>query len=255
MTLIQLISTAAPPRPLDQPSRGCATPMAMALTAMAALAYLTGPSVHTWRSSSPRGRARELFAYEGDSSSTNVQTEGGLSWTTMVKGDGEAPSAGQVVLLSYTATLARTGQLLDSNTAFQFEWGCDPVMQPNRRFAWGVPASASPLLPLFQEAIEGAVIGESRRVNVPPSSEFASLEEETVQFLIELKAITTGPEANAYRASQFWKQANIGPFFIVATFVLFLQDDVQGLISSYLPSPMSMSERAAESFGSGIPGM
>ena len=39
-------------------------------------------------------------------------------------------------------------------------------MQRGRKFAWGTPASASPLLPLFQEAIDGMAIGDVRRVNV-----------------------------------------------------------------------------------------
>ena len=77
----------------------------------------------------------------------------------------------------------------------------------------------------------------------------ASLKDETVQFEIELKGITTGTDATLYRMAQFWKQANVGPFVIVAFFVLFLQQDLQELFQAFLPAPMSMSERAAESLG------
>ena len=151
--------------------------------------------------------------------------------------------------MSYKASLVSTSRVVDGNDNFDFIWGSDTKMQRGRKFAWGTPSSASPLLPLFQEAIDGMAIGDVRRVNVPPSSVFASLKDETVQFEIELKSITTGRDATLYRMGQFWKQINIGPFFLVAFFVLFLQDDVQNLFRAVVPEPMSMSERAAESLG------
>ena len=220
--------------------------MSLAMLAASAFAFTAGPlTMHPFH----RHRSCHVVAFENDPSTTNVQTENGLSWTLMRRGGGVTPVNDQIVVLSYTATLVSTSRVVDGNDNYEFVWGQDTKMQRGRKFAWGTPASASPLLPLFQEAIDGMAIGDVRRVNVPPSSVFASLKDETVQFEIELKGITTGTDATLYRMAQFWKQANIGPFVIVAFFVLFLQQDLQELFQAFLPAPMSMSERAAESLG------
>ena len=166
---------------------------------------------------------------------TYTKTKSGLSWITRAPGNGDVPQLGDIVSVAYQASLLSSGRVVDSSSEFSFVLGSTPIFERGREYAWGAPSRQSPLLPIFQEAMNGMLVGETRRINVLPNSEFATLPDETVQFELELIGVKTGVDVPVYWAGQVWKQVNIGPVFLTVLLLFFGPlPDVQRYLYSLL---------------------
>merc|ERR1740130_258965 len=96
------------------------------------------------------------------------------------------PEPSQTVTIAYKASYLSSGEIIEETAKSRplgFTLGSDS-------------------LPMFQEAVEGMAVGGTRRVMLPPSSKYSSLEEDTVQFDLELVAVKTAPEAALFKVQQ-----------------------------------------------------
>ena len=142
-------------------------------------------------------RSRPIIAYvgpdEGDKSQTQTvagtlmrNTPGGLKIKDLEIGEGPAVEADNIVSIRYVASLQSTGEIVDSSGSSTF----------NPPLTFGYDKG---VLPLFDEAIEGMAQGGKRRMLVLPSSEFAVVDDQTIEFEIEVVDVKSGTAANLYR--------------------------------------------------------
>ena len=136
-----------------------------------------------------------ILALDAQPTAAYNTTAGGLMLKSVRSGSGELPEPGQIVTVKYSTTLLGTGQVLDRIPEISFVLGTTRKQDPGRRFAWGAPSRTLDALPLLQEAMVGMRVGDSRRVSVPPSSEFVLLPGQTVQLELELVEIKAGRDA------------------------------------------------------------
>ena len=135
-----------------------------------------------------------------------VKSENGLSFKELDAGSGAMPEPLQTVTIAYKASYLSSGEIIEETAKSRplgFTLGSDS-------------------LPMFQEAVEGMAVGGTRRVMLPPSSKYSSLEEDTVQFDLELVAVKTAPEAALFKVQQ--AVGNNRNLFRFAFFVTFLPD-------------------------------
>ena len=212
---------------------------------LAALTLLTSPQLgfmpvyHQLPPKPPYRRAHAVVAYLDDMNSNLItdwtETDNGLSYKELARGTDELPKAGQIISITYTATLVSSGRVIDAT-------GDKPLS-----FVLGEEQ-----LPLFQEATQGMSVGGRRRVNVPSSKyaigmydptsgSTAKLEGETIQFEMELTGIQTGKDALLFRIVQ--NRENI---FRVALLLSFLPDILHAV--GVLPDAPS-SSFGTEGFG------
>merc|ERR1719424_1529709 len=134
------------------------------------------------------------------------KSENGLSFKELEAGSGAMPEPSQTVTIAYKASYLSTGEIIEETAKSRplgFTLGSDSA-------------------PMFQEAVEGMAVGGTRRVMLPPSSKYSSLEEETVQFDLELVAVKTAPEAALFKVQQaVGSNRNL---FRLALFSTFLPD-------------------------------
>ena len=157
-------------------------------------------------------RANNIFAYIGpeDESIPTLnagpmlykKTEGGLSYKDLEPGSESAVAEDAIVSIKYTATRMSTGEVVERT-------GSRPLT-----FERGNPADAPPI---FNEAVQGMRPGGTRRVLVLPSSQYAMLKDDTIDFEIELVEVKTGAAATWYKAQPYLQQAWRAYFFFVIT--------------------------------------
>ena len=134
----------------------------------------------------------DLDKIESTSATTWLRTpNSGLKYKELkVVRDSAVPVSGDIVELAYTATLLSTGRVVEETLEGQ-----------SLKFIFGQNDS----LPFFEEALVGMSVGGKRRVLLSVSSfPFSSgtEREDTLQFDVELKGITTGKEAIAFRVTR-----------------------------------------------------
>jgi hypothetical protein len=162
--------------------------------AVAPLAFL--PSMHPVSRTPPQTtRSRAAVAYldepnphqlsDARSVTRWTRTETGLSYRDDAEGDGDGLLPGQIVKISFTVTPDSTGQV---------------VVQGTEAFELGSRGTASNRF--FEEAISGLSVGGKRRVRVLPSSEYAIVTDDTVQFDIKVDKVLSGLEVLGYQAGQ-----------------------------------------------------
>ena len=134
----------------------------------------------------------DLDNIESSSVKTWLRTpNSGLKYKELkVVRDSAVPVAGDIVELAYTATLLSTGRVVEQT-----------VEGRSLKFIFGQNDS----LPFFEETLVGMSAGGKRRVllSVSPFPFSSGKErEDTLQFDVELKSITTGKEAIAFRVTR-----------------------------------------------------
>ena len=134
----------------------------------------------------------DLDNIESSSVKTWLRTpNSGLKYKELkVVRDSAVPVAGDIVELAYTATLLSTGRVVEQT-----------VEGRSLKFIFGQNDS----LPFFEETLVGMSAGGKRRVLLSVSPfPFSSGKErdDTLQFDVELKSITTGKEAIAFRVTR-----------------------------------------------------
>jgi hypothetical protein len=129
----------------------------------------------------------------------------------------------QIVSVAYTATLRSSGAIIDTTDGGRLL----------------TLAIGSNRLPLFLEAVDGMAVGGKRRLKLPPSSKFASLDED-VLFDLEVIEVKQGLDALAFRATS--NTGNIVRTAILLSFV----PDILGLLG-VIPDGSSLFD--ASSFG------
>jgi len=164
-------------------------------------------------------RARAPLAFEGgDVDEKDMQTykaaapatiysktPGGLSYKDLNAGEGDEVPTDAIVSISYTATLLSTGKIMEQTS-------------PNRAYTFKRGEARSDI---FDESIEGMKVGATRRVLVNPSSKWALLSDDTIDFEIELLEVKTGRSAAVYQAGGVVRQlVNTAFFFLIAQDVI-----------------------------------
>ena len=135
-----------------------------------------------------------------------VKTESGLSFKEIEAGSGAVPGPRETVTIAYKASFLSSGEIIEQTAA-------------SRPLTITLGAD---FLPMFQEAVEGMAVGGRRRVLMPPSSQYSRLEEETIQFELELVAVKTAREAALFKLQQ--AIGNNRNLFRLALFLTFLPD-------------------------------
>ena len=135
-----------------------------------------------------------------------VKTEGGLSFKEIEAGSGPVPGPRETVTIAYKASFLSSGEIVEQTSASR------PL----------TITLGSDFLPVFQEAVEGMAVGGTRRVLMPPSSQYSRLEEETIQFELELVGVKTAREASLFKVQQ--AIGNSRNLFRLALFLTFLPD-------------------------------
>merc|ERR1719269_581417 len=133
-----------------------------------------------------------------------VKTESGLSFKEIEAGSGAVPGPRETVTIAYKASFLSSGEIIEQTAA-------------SRPLTITLGAD---FLPMFQEAVEGMAVGGTRRVLMPPSSQYSRLEEETIQFELELVAVKTAREAALFKVQQ--AIGNNRNLFRLALFLNFL---------------------------------
>merc|ERR1719421_1619591 len=90
-----------------------------------------------------------------------VKTESGLSFKEIEAGSGAVPGPRETVTIAYKASFLSSGEIIEQTAA-------------SRPLTITLGAD---FLPMFQEAVEGMAVGGTRRVLMPPSSQYSRLEE------------------------------------------------------------------------------
>lgn len=133
----------------------------------------------------------DLDNIESSSVKTWLRTpNSGLKYKELkVVRDSAVPVAGDIVELAYTATLLSTGRVVEQT-----------VEGRSLKFIFGQNDS----LPFFEETLVGMSAGGKRRVllSVSPFPFSSGKEREELQIDVELKSITTGKEAIAFRVTR-----------------------------------------------------
>ena len=198
----------------------------LALSSLLTVSLLPGHSPFVMRHASPRSRIPLAFVGPDDQDKPAdfyqaaapamlyEKTPGGLSYKDLDAGEGgDKLLADSLVSISYTATLLSTGEVLEQTS-------------PNRPLTFKRGQARSEV---FDEAIEGMKVGGSRRVLVLPSSKWAILDKDTVDFEIKVVEIKTGASAAVYQAGGVARQlARTAFFFLIAQDVVNLLQGVSG---------------------------
>lgn len=124
------------------------------------------------------------------------KTESGLSYKDFETGTGEEIAADAFVSIRFTASVVSTGEEIQK-ASMSFQRGSN--------------------LELFDEAIEGMRVGGKRRVVLPPSSKFAALPEESVEFEIEAIAVASDADKAFFRVGSVVGGVGRLAFFWVVT--------------------------------------
>ena len=117
-----------------------------------------------------------------------LKSENGLSFKELDAGSGVKPEPTQTVAIAYKASYLSSGEIIEETAKSR------PLVFTLESGGGG--------LPMFQEAVDGMAVGGTRRVMLPPSCKYSSLDEETVQFDFELVAVKTAPEAALFKVQQ-----------------------------------------------------
>jgi len=115
-----------------------------------------------------------------------LTSENGLSYKELEAGPGALPEPTQTIAVAYKASYLSSGEVIEETSKgrpLTFTLGSDSV-------------------PMFQEAVTGMTVGGTRRLMLTPSSKFSNLDEETVQFDVELVAVKTAPEAALFKVQR-----------------------------------------------------
>ena len=136
-----------------------------------------------------------------------VKTESGLSFKEIEAGSGAVPGPRETVTIAYKASFLSSGEIIEQTAASR------PLT---------ITLGSDFGFPMFQEAVEGMAVGGTRRVLMPPSSQYSRLEEETIQFELELVAVKTAREAALFKVQQ--AIGNNRNLFRLALFLTFLPD-------------------------------
>ena len=133
-----------------------------------------------------------------------LKSENGLSYKEIDAGSGARPEPKQTVAIAFKASYLSSGEVIEETAK-------------SRPLAFTL---GSGTVPMFEEAVEGMVIGGTRRVMLPPSSMYSNLDDETVQFDLELVAVKTGPEAALFKVQSFiGANRNLFRLAFLATFL------------------------------------
>lgn len=132
----------------------------------------------------PPGTSDDYVCNVFDNLSVWQKTSNGLAFKDLECGGDDAQElTGKIVQLQYTATMVSTGEVVERTST-------------SRPLTFALGAGR---VPLFEEAVAGMAVGGRRRLNLPPSSKYSALEDDTVQFELELVGITEGPRAALYQ--------------------------------------------------------
>merc|ERR1719231_1868118 len=164
--------------------------VALTLANSAFLPEFAHPTVRKAPAATPAivSRARVPLAYLGpeDEETSNQhltsipaalysKTENGLSYKDLEQGDGEPFADDSMVSLQYTMSVVSTNEV---------------IMRTGLTFVLGTPGFGS----LLTEATQGMRVGGKRRVLIPPSSSFAAMDDETIEFEITAVSVKTDRE-------------------------------------------------------------
>jgi len=163
----------------------------MMLLSIHSTAFLAGTRLATGTGRATNRAAISMYLPEDDPKSliSRVQwlkSENGLSYKELDAGSGAMPEPSQTVAVAYKASYLSSGEMIEETAK-------------SRPIAFTLGSDS---LPMFQEAVEGMAVGGTRRVMLPPSCKYSSLEEETVQFDLELVAVKSAPEALLFKVQQ-----------------------------------------------------
>tara|TARA_B110001452_G_scaffold130856_1_gene108692 strand:+ start:120 stop:845 length:726 start_codon:yes stop_codon:yes gene_type:complete len=149
-----------------------------------------------------------------------LKSENGLSYKELEAGSGTMPDPTQTIAVAFKASYLSSGEVIEETAASR------PLT-----FTLG-----SGSLPMFQEAVDGMAVGGTRRVMLPPTSMYSSLDEETVQFDVELVSVKTPPEAALFKVQQaVGNNRNLFRLALLSTFL----PDILGLFDGSGTAPMS----------------
>ena len=133
-----------------------------------------------------------------------LKSENGLSFKELEAGSGALPELSQTIELAYKASFLSSGEVIEETAKSR------PI----------AVTLGSDSLPMFQEAVNGMAVGGTRRVMLPPSCKYSSLDEETVQFDLELVAVKTAPAAALFKVQQaVGSNRNIIRLALLSTFL------------------------------------
>lgn len=133
-----------------------------------------------------------------------VKTEGGLSFKEIETGKGAVPGPRETVTIAYKASFLSSGEIIEQTAA-------------SRPLTITLGSEG-----MFPEAVEGMAVGGTRRVLMPPSSQYSRLEKETIQFDLELVAVKTSRQAALFKVQQ--AIGNNRNLFRLALLLTFLPD-------------------------------
>jgi len=153
-----------------------------------------------------------------------TSTESGLKYKDDETGDGNALLSGEIIKVTFTVKLDSSGEV---------------VMQGSEVFELGSSGTASNRF--FDEAIAGLRVGGKRSVRVLPSSEYAMVTDDTVQFDIQVDKVLGGLELLGYQARRNRR------FFFQLCILLTFAPDILNFLG--VPPPGSPFAFSAPDFG------
>jgi hypothetical protein len=179
--------------------------------------------------SAPRARFAIAFAEDDSAEAPTLEIlPTGLRYVETNAGSGGVPAPGDVIKVRYTGSILSDGRRVafpsakDTLVFVRGQVSAGSSVPCEARVAAQPPCSSQAPVKVWDGAVEGLRVGGSRRVLVPPSSDFQPQQSgpgvieagETIRLDLQLECIVTGPMALYTKAASRLKY-KLTPFSII----------------------------------------